>query len=57
MWCFGLLVSFCLSSPTPPIDSYCQIARPIYWSAHDTRATKAAVDRHNRVWKATCSGQ
>lgn len=41
-------------APPPPISSYCQIARPITWSAQDTRATKEKVDIHNRVWKRLC---
>lgn len=38
----------------PPISSYCAIAKPITWSAQDTRATKEEVDTHNRIWKRLC---
>ena len=53
--CFGLLIMFC--EPTqaaPPVDTYCSVARPIRWSAKDTRLTKEQVDTHNRQWKVLC---
>ena len=53
--CIGFLVFFSCSLPErAPTESYCQIARPIHWSAADTRKTKEAVDTHNRVWKRVC---
>ena len=55
--CIGFIVCFGALSPAPvpPADTYCQIARPIYWSAGDTRATKEQADRENRKWKRLCS--
>ena len=35
-------------------DTFCQIAKPITWSANDTRFTKEQADSHNRVWKRLC---
>ncbi len=56
MWCVGFVFAYCFTAaPAGAADDYCQIAAPIFWSAQDTRATKAAVDRHNRVWKAICA--
>lgn len=54
--CIGLGVMFCQvqEAPKPATDSYCEISKPIYWSASDTRATKEQVDTHNRVWKKLC---
>lgn len=43
----------CQPSGAPP-DTYCSIAKPIYWSGADSRVTKEQVDRHNRVWKKLC---
>jgi|1186.fasta_scaffold255545_2 hypothetical protein len=55
MICFGLLVMFCQpQAPLPVPDTYCQIARPIYWSAADTRETKEQIDTENRKWKRFC---
>lgn len=58
MLCFGFLVFFACPEAAevpPPAAPYCDIARPIYWSAQDTRATKEAADRENRKWKRLCS--
>lgn len=53
--CIGFLVYFICETPqSPPDDTYCQIARPIFWSARDTRPTKLEIDTHNRVWKQLC---
>lgn len=54
--CFGFLVFFSCEMPKtpPPANTYCQIARPIYWSLSDSRETKMAVDRHNAAWKRVC---
>ena len=41
----------------PPDAPYCAVAKPIYWSAHDTRATKAQADRENRKWKRLCGAE
>lgn len=57
--CLGWLVCFgAIAAPSPPPTAapYCQIARPIYWSAGDTRATKEQADRENRKWKRLCAG-
>ena len=53
--CIGFLFYFvCESAPPVPTDSYCKIARPIFWSARDTRRTKEQVDTENRKWKSLC---
>lgn len=55
MTCFGLLViMFCNPPEKPPASTFCQIAKPIYWTAGDTRLTKQQADVHNRKWKALC---
>lgn len=55
--CIGFLVCFGALAETPPAAApYCEIARPIYWAAGDTRATKEQADRENRKWKRLCSG-
>jgi hypothetical protein len=35
-------------------DTYCQIAKPVYWSRHDTALTKRQADRENRKYKRLC---
>lgn len=58
MMCFGLIIMFCDLPSAPPVsDTYCQIAKPIYWSAPDTRATKEQVDRENRKYKRLCKAK
>lgn len=59
MICIGFLVIFqCTPAEAlPPAAPYCDIARPIRWSAQDTRATKEQADRENRKWKRLCSVQ
>lgn len=54
--CLGFLIFFqCQLPPTPPpADTYCQIARPIFFSKNDTRETKEQIDIANRKWKALC---
>lgn len=55
MMCFGLIIMFCQPQAAPPVaDTYCDIAKPIYWSPADTRATKEQVDRENRKYKKLC---
>lgn len=44
----------CTQVATPAADTYCQIAKPLYWSANDSRKTKEQADVHNRVWKKLC---
>lgn len=58
MTCVGFLFAFtCTPAQLPSAPApYCQIARPIYWSAQDTRATKEQADRENRKWKRLCGG-
>lgn len=34
--------------------SFCQIAKPIYWSAEDTDETIRQAKSHNAAWKALC---
>jgi hypothetical protein len=54
--CIGFLFFYSCTTPVEtPLDSYCLIAKPIFWSAHDTRSTKEQTDRHNRVWKSLCA--
>jgi hypothetical protein len=57
MLCVGLLVSWCFveEPQTPPADSYCAIAKPIYLSRADTRETKEQADRENAKWKSLCA--
>lgn len=54
--CIGFLVYFVCELPPapPPADTYCAIARPVLWSAADTRETKEQADRENRKWKRFC---
>jgi len=54
--CFGLFIMVCQAGKAAPAPAsgYCDIAKPIYWNAQDTRATKEAVDTHNRVYKRLC---
>lgn len=56
MVCYGLLfVMWCAPDKAPvATDSYCRVYRPVMWSSKDTRLTKEAVDKNNRVWKAVC---
>ena len=58
MICFGLLIMICQPQESPPpVDTYCEIAKPIYWSAGDTRKTKEQVDRENRKYKRFCAAK
>lgn len=36
--------------------SFCQVAKPIYWSAKDTDETIGQAKSHNAAWKALCAG-
>jgi hypothetical protein len=42
------------ADPAVAIAPYCDVARPIYWSGKDTRATKEQADRENAKWKRLC---
>jgi hypothetical protein len=56
MLCFGLIVMFC-QQPIAPATAgalFCDAAKPIYWSAKDTRQTKEQADAHNARGKARC---
>ena len=56
--CIGFVLFYSCTTPdAPPTDSYCLIAAPIFWSAHDTRKTKEQADRHNRIWKSLCESR
>lgn len=58
MMCFGLLIMFCQPQAAPPVaDTYCQIAKPIYWDAADSRKTKEQIDTENRKYKKLCMGK
>ena len=58
MTCTGIAFIFvhltCTQPAAPPASTYCQLSKPIYWSAADTRKTKEQADVHNRVWKKLC---
>lgn len=57
MWCFGLLVMFCQAQSAPAATAgatFCDVAKPVYWSTSDTRKTKEQVDIHNRKGKVIC---
>lgn len=57
MWCFGLLVAWCVASQPAAATAgatFCQVAKPFYWSAADTRKTKEQADRQNRIGKKLC---
>jgi hypothetical protein len=53
----ALLLSACAKEAEPAIAvaPYCDVARPIYWSAKDSRATKEQADRENAKWKRLCA--
>jgi hypothetical protein len=55
-WAFVYVAITCQPAGAPP-DTYCSIAKPIYWSGTDSRVTKEQVDRHNRVWKKLCGAR
>ena len=38
------------------VAPYCDVARPINWSAKDTRVTKEQADGENAKWKRLCAG-
>jgi hypothetical protein len=54
-----LPVCACAKQPEPALLAapYCDVARPIYWSAKDTRTTKEQADRENAKWKRACADQ
>jgi hypothetical protein len=55
-----VLLSACArqqAEPAVAVAPYCDVARPIYWSAHDTRTTKEQADRENAKWKRLCAGR
>jgi hypothetical protein len=45
------------AEPALAVAPYCEVARPIYWSAKDTRTTKEQADRENAKWKRLCGNQ
>ena len=52
-----LVICACAKQQPEPalgIAPYCDVARPIYWSAKDTRRTKEQADRENAKWKRLC---
>jgi hypothetical protein len=54
------LLSACAKQQADPavaVAPYCEVARPVYWSAKDTRATKEQADRENAKWKRLCGDQ
>lgn len=42
------------SQPVSSPSEFCAIAKPIFWSAHDTDATILAVKEYNAVGKRLC---
>lgn len=57
MLCVGLIVMWCsVSGPAPATAGakFCDVARPVYWSAADTRKTKEQADIHNAKGKRLC---
>lgn len=62
MWCiaptfvlFFWAASDCTTAvPAASGATFCQVARPIYWHAADTRQTKVQIDILNRKWKRLC---
>jgi len=57
MICVGLFVMWCQSTQPAAVTAgatFCQVAKPMYWSASDTRKTKEQADRHNRIGKKLC---
>lgn len=56
----GICILFCLqTAPPAPAAAhagatFCQVAKPFYWSATDSRATKEQADEHNRVGRKLC---
>jgi hypothetical protein len=57
--CFGIFIMVCQprhhQEAPAPISTYCQIAKPMYFSKDDTRKSKEQMDTHNRVWKKLCA--
>lgn len=56
MFCYGFLVMFWCAAENQkiPVDSFCELYAPVYWSAADTRKTKEQADLNNTRWKAIC---
>jgi hypothetical protein len=58
MWCFGLLVMYCEAVAPPPAAAagatFCQVARPHYWTAASTRRDKEQADVHNSRGRVLC---
>lgn len=56
MICIGLIVMKCFLPPAPVTAgaTFCQLAKPIYWHAKDTRRTKEGADIHNAKGKRLC---
>lgn len=49
-----LFLSGCATTAGIGGATFCQVAKPIYWTAADTRNTKEQADTHNRVGKELC---
>jgi hypothetical protein len=50
----GLAGCQTVNTPAPTGATFCDVAKPIYWTPTDTRRTKEQVDSHNRVGKELC---
>lgn len=53
-WALVYVFLTCTPAATPPTDTFCQIYKPVHWSARDTRNTKAQNDKNNRKYKRIC---
>lgn len=58
MWCVGLLAMYCFVPEAVPSATagatFCQVAKPHYWTAQSTRRDKEQADIHNRKGKKLC---
>lgn len=60
MTCKGfafLFVSMTCQPTGAPPDTYCQIAKPVYWSRADSAETKWQIKRENAKWMKLCGGR
>jgi hypothetical protein len=58
MLCVGILIMWCSASSAVPAATagatFCQVAKPHYWTAASSRRDKEQADIHNRKGKALC---
>jgi len=55
-WCFGIILMVCqpADAPKAPLDTYCQIAKPVRPSRQDTKETQIQAAREFAKWKDRC---